>query len=102
MDNDSKNDLVESQYNDPSGLDVRISIHERYSANKYGLHRWVFDHLNLCDSAKILELGCGSGMLWYRNKDRIPKSWELVLTDITHDMSIETKRKLSTINTFCE
>jgi ubiquinone/menaquinone biosynthesis C-methylase UbiE len=100
MDNKIKNDLLESQYKDPSGLDVRIGIHEQYSTNKYGLHRWVFDQLNLSDTARIIELGCGTGMLWYRNKDRIPKSWVLILTDISHGMSIETKRKLSTTSNF--
>jgi len=33
--------LQEVQYKDPSNLDARASLHQRFSRNRQGLHRWM-------------------------------------------------------------
>jgi ubiquinone/menaquinone biosynthesis C-methylase UbiE len=36
--------------------------------------------------AKILELGCGHGLLWKENADRVPSAWDITLSDLSSGM----------------
>jgi len=79
--------LKAEQYRDASNLDARVLIHERFSTNPYGWFQWVFDRLlKLPENAKILELGCGHGLLWKENLNRIPKGWTITLSDLSPGM----------------
>ena len=60
---------------------MRAHLHERFSVNRYGWHRWVFDRLSFAPDCRVLELGCGPGYLWDENRDRIPEGWEITLSD---------------------
>jgi len=59
--------LTSKQYSNTSNLNTRIRLHRRFSINKQGLIVWIFDHIKLPTSSRILELGCGSGDLWLEN-----------------------------------
>ena len=48
--------LLTQQYRNASNLDARMQLHQRFSTNKYGWHRWVFDQLRLPAKARVLEL----------------------------------------------
>jgi len=85
---------LEKQYQDASKLKARLNLHQRFSANKYGWQRWVFDQLKLPDRSLILELGCGPGTLWLENLDRIPSGWEITLSDFSAGMLAEARRNL--------
>ena len=85
---------VSEQYKNASNLHARIGLHERFSTNAYGWHPWVFDHLDLPAQSSILELGCGSGLLWVKNMDRIPEGWEIMLTDLSPGMLEEAQGNL--------
>lgn len=79
--------LKTDQYKDSSNLDARVVIHQRFSTNPYGWFKWVFDTLlKLPVNAKILELGCGHGLLWKENTSRIPTGWNLTLSDLSSGM----------------
>jgi ubiquinone/menaquinone biosynthesis C-methylase UbiE len=79
--------LKSDQYRDSSNLDARVVIHQRFSTNPYGWFKWVFDTLlELPENAKILELGCGHGLLWKENIDRIPAEWNITLSDLSSGM----------------
>jgi ubiquinone/menaquinone biosynthesis C-methylase UbiE len=79
--------LKTDQYRDSSNLDVRIVLHQRFSNNSYGWFTWVFDTLlESPDNAKILELGCGHGLLWRENASRIPAGWDVTLSDLSPGM----------------
>jgi ubiquinone/menaquinone biosynthesis C-methylase UbiE len=78
--------FVKSQYRDPSNLNARIRLHDRFSINKQGWFRWVFDQFDLPAQCAILELGCGDGRLWATNADRIPEGWQVYLSDLTPGM----------------
>jgi len=79
--------LKSDQYRDSSNLDARVMIHQRFSTNPYGWFKWVFDTLlKLPENAKILELGCGHGLLWKENIDRIPAGWNITLSDFSSGM----------------
>ena len=79
--------LKSDQYRDSGNLDARIVIHQRFSTNSYGWFKWIFDTLlSLPEHARILELGCGQGLLWKENIDRIPTGWNITLSDLSSGM----------------
>ena len=89
-----QNYLRKEQYKDESKLETRMNIHEKYSTNQYGFHKWVFDQYNFPEKARVLEVDCGTGLLWQKNRSRIPKInlKDLVLTDYSHGMLENTKK----------
>lgn len=84
--------LRTEQYRDAGNLTARIQLHERFSTNQYGWHRWVFDQFELSPQARILELGCGSGRLWAENQERLPVRWEVILSDFSPGMVEEARQ----------
>ena len=89
---------VEEQYTAPTNLEARISLHVRFSTNKYGWHRWVFDQFEFRRGARVLELGCGVGQLWLDNVGRVPTDWDVTLSDFSEGMLQKTMRNLADSN----
>lgn len=77
---------VRDQYRDSSNLDARIALHERFSTAEQDFHEWVFDHFDFPAHARILEIGCGTGLLWSKNRARISTTWHLTLSDLSLGM----------------
>lgn len=86
--------VVERQYRDASNLNARVALQARFSTNAYGWQRWVFDKLELPPEARVLELGCGPGLLWRENLDRVPEGWSVTLTDASPGMLAEAESHL--------
>ena len=86
--------FVARQYGDAANLDARISLPRRFGAAEEPLPRWIFGQLDLPPDARLLELGCGPGLLWTENLDRIPKGWTATLTDISAGMVREAEGRL--------
>lgn len=82
------------QYRNASNLRARINLHESFSINKEGWMTWFFKQLNLPNNINILELGCGDGSLWVKNLDKIPKGWNITLTDFSQGMLKDAKKNL--------
>ncbi|WP_315114414.1 methyltransferase domain-containing protein [uncultured Clostridium sp.] len=82
------------QYKNASNLRARINIHEKFSSNAQGWMPWYFTKLNIAEEANILELGCGDGSLWLKNIDKVPKSWNISLTDFSQGMLNDTRNNL--------
>ena len=82
------------QYKNSINLCSRINLHDLFSTNKYGWFSWLFDVIGLEGDLNILELGCGNGDFWLRNKGRIPKNCRVTLTDISKGMIGDTKENL--------
>jgi ubiquinone/menaquinone biosynthesis C-methylase UbiE len=61
------------------------------------LHRWVFDQLQLPPESCILELGCGPADLWQQNVGRIPKGWQITLSDASAGMVERAQENLRDI-----
>ena len=88
------------QYRNAANLDARINLHSRFSTNHVNWYRWLFDHFALPEGAQVLELGCGSAKLWRENLGRVPRSWNVTLTDASPGMLEEARRHLEGPTTF--
>lgn len=89
-----QNYLRTEQYQDPDRLNKRIQLHARFSRNKYGWTRWVFEQINIQRGMQILEAGCGMGTLWRENLNRLPREVEVVLVDLSHGMVLDANQSL--------
>ncbi|HEY7350740.1 MAG TPA: methyltransferase domain-containing protein [Ktedonobacterales bacterium] len=87
--------LLNEQYKDASNLNARIQLHARFSTNKRGWNRWLFDQFKIAPGSRILELGCGPGKLWLSNRDRIADDWQITLSDFSPGMLQEAQQNLS-------
>lgn len=87
-------DLVE-QYQNGKNIDARITLHSRCSRNPQSWFSWIYEQMNLAPGMKVLELGCGSGMLWKENEKKIPDGCQILLTDVSTGMLEDTKKNLS-------
>lgn len=85
------------QYSSAANLNARIRLHEKYSINNEGFHEWVFSKMNIHENMKILECGCGPGMLWRKNRNRIPKGCQITLLDMSEGMLREAKNNIEEI-----
>ncbi len=89
--------LLHEQYKDASNLNARIQLHARFSTNKYGWHKWLFDQFQIAPGSRVLELGCGPGLLWASNSERIPADWQITLSDFSPGMLQEAQHTLAQI-----
>ena len=85
--------FVQKQYATAANLNARIALHETYSTAPEHFHDWLFDQIRLPDTARVLEVGCGSGALWERVRARVPKQWRVTLTDFSFGMAHTVREK---------
>ncbi len=79
---------------DASNLNEGVKLMDRFSTNRYGWYPWVFDNIKIKNKDKVLEVGCGNGVLWTKNMDNLHKSIEVTLTEICEEMINEAKLNL--------
>ena len=94
MDTISNQDYLRRQYRDSSNLSARVGLHTRFSTEEYPWFRWVFDYFDIPENGRVLELGCGTGLLWRENLGRIPHGWRLTLSDASQGMVQKTEQSL--------
>lgn len=88
--------LLREQYRDALNLRARMDLIARFGTSNRSTFKWRFDHLDLPPSARILELGCGTGAFWQQNLDRLPLGWEVVVSDFSPGMLDAARRALGT------
>lgn len=82
------------QYANAANFNARIHLHRTFGTNKYPWPFWVFDQLKHSGPARVLELGCGTGLLWTANARRIPADWDITLSDHSAGMLEECRKNL--------
>lgn len=89
--------LRNDQYKNADNLAARAQLHARFSTNKYGWQRWVFDQFdpNMPPHAHIIEFGCGPGWGWAQLGERVPADWEVTLSDFSAGMLEDCKKNLA-------
>ena len=73
------------QYKESQNLQTRINIHA-YSTSNVKWFDWVFEKLDLKPGMRILEIGCGTALLWTSVCDRLPEDLHIYLTDYSAGM----------------
>jgi len=89
--------LLTEQYQTDTNLCSRVGLHELFSTNPQGWHRWLFAQFEIPARARVLELGCGTGALWQANGDRIRSGWRVTLSDFSSGMVEACKARLATL-----
>lgn len=85
---------VLEQYQNPDNLQSRINIHA-YSTSTQGWMEWVYERLALQPGENVLELGCGTGLLWMERTHLLPEGLRLTLTDRSEEMLGQTRQNLA-------
>jgi ubiquinone/menaquinone biosynthesis C-methylase UbiE len=93
--------LLTGQYRDGSNLNARAALHLRFGTATAGWFDWVMGQLaEVPAEARIVEIGCGPGLLWRHAGDRIPSGWQVDLTDFSRGMVTEARRHVAADNQF--
>ncbi|HPH94397.1 MAG TPA: methyltransferase domain-containing protein [Anaerolineaceae bacterium] len=87
--------LIGEQYRTAANLSSRIDIHQRFSTNPQGWTSFVFEHLNLNSCEKVIELGCGTALLWQINLPRVPQNLSVSLFDLSQGMASTARNHLN-------
>lgn len=85
---------VKEQYKNSSNLLARQSLHS-LNTNKLDWHVWFFERMAIPENSKILELGCGNGVLWKINKQAIKENWDITLSDFSEGMLQYSKQNIN-------
>ncbi|MCR4789124.1 MAG: class I SAM-dependent methyltransferase [Lachnospiraceae bacterium] len=85
---------VKKQYGTADKLNIRISLHKKYSENKQGFGNWIFSNYQIKDGMSVLELGCGTGEMWLEKGDIIKRCKKLILSDLSEGMLQTAKENL--------
>lgn len=81
IDNMSSKNIIKEQYKNTDNLKLRKHLHEKYSVNKIGFQKWMFEQYPFRDRIKVLELGSGRGELWnYYFENKMLQSYEMDIT----------------------
>lgn len=88
---------VKEQYKSDKNLNIRSNLHS-YNINKIDFDKWCFDQINFPSNARVLELGCGTGKFWLKNKENIDKSLDITLSDFSKSMIKIAKDKLKEVD----
>ncbi len=86
--------LLKEQYRDSSKLKARLELHARFSTSKCSFSSWVFDQIEKKESLRILEVGCGDGVFWSDNIQRVLPNWDITLSDFSGGMVKDAGQKL--------
>lgn len=90
----TEEEKIQEQYRTSGNLEKRIRLHD-YSTSAQGWMEWVYERLGLREGEEVLELGCGTGLLWQANVHRLPPGLHLTLTDRSEGMLEKAKDNLS-------
>ena len=85
---------LKTQYRDASNISARIRLHHEFSTNPQGWFPWVYEQCEIADGQLILEVGCGNGALWTENRDKLPASLAITLSDVSSGMLRDARRSI--------
>lgn len=91
-------DIIQ-QYKDSTNIDIRIRLHDQYSINPLHWFEWLYSKYHIEKDMHVLEIGCGSGELWQKNRELIPQA-SIILSDISQGMIKDVQETLGDMKQF--
>jgi len=88
--------ILKEQYKNDDNLKLRRSLHDKYSVNKIGFQKWMFEQYPFYPKMKILELGSGNGELWnyyFENETLLGYGMDITLSDFSEGMVAHMQKK---------
>lgn len=83
----------DDQYSNENRLNARIQVY-CYTENREYLQVFMFRHMDFTGIEKVVDLGCGNGLLWKRNLADIPEKLHIMLSDISPGMTKAAREAL--------
>src|SRR6218665_2722639 len=84
---------LEEQYKDETNLQKRIQIHQ-YGVAKESWYDFLKTNISLTDNCKVLEIGCGTGILWKFLLESKPSVQQIILSDFSEGMLLKSEENL--------
>lgn len=88
---------IKEQYNNDKNLNLRNHFHN-YNTNEIDWDIWCFKKMEFSKNDRILELGCGNGKFWEKNKKEIENSLNITLSDFSKSMIESARKNLKKVN----
>ncbi|WP_294406762.1 methyltransferase domain-containing protein [uncultured Clostridium sp.] len=88
---------VKEQYKNDKNLKLRSNLHS-YNINKIDWDKWCFDNMEFPTEGRVLELGCGTGKFWKKNKGRIKEGLNICVSDFSRSMLKSAEENLKEVN----
>lgn len=86
--------VVKQQYKNADKLNIRIALHEKYSTNKVPFGDWIVSNYDIKPESRVLELGCGTGIIWKNYMHLLDNGSQMILSDFSEGMLNEAKENL--------
>ena len=87
--NMSSKTVIKEQYKSTDNLKLRKNLHDKYSINKIGFQKWMFEQYPFYPKMKVLELGSGRGELWkyyFESEELQGYEMDITLSDLSDGM----------------
>ena len=88
----SQREEVAKQYLKSDNLEKRINIHD-YSTSNVNWYDFLLDKCGFKEGMNILDIGCGNGLFWDREKNLLPDNINIYLVDNSKAM-LEAARQI--------
>lgn len=85
---------LKNQYQNAANITARIRLHSEYSVNPQGWFPWIMQQCDLQPGMRVLEVGCGNGALWTKNREYLPADLQVILSDQSEGMLRDAQRAL--------
>jgi SAM-dependent methyltransferase len=100
---DQREYLRTVQYADDTRLSARARLHARYRTTTVPWFAWLVGLVDWPAGARVLDAGCGNGMIWSETVGSVPRHLRLTLTDLSPGMvaaaaSAATRAKVAVID----
>jgi SAM-dependent methyltransferase len=78
--------LRDTQYKTTANFDARVALHTKCSTATKGWFDWLVDQINWDQSHDVLEVGCGTGLLWGFVPSSVTLDQDITLIDLSQTM----------------
>lgn len=90
--------LKDNQYKNQVSLNARIRLHQQFTIAEEEWFAWVWRHVNPQPGERILEVGCGTGEFWRKNRSQIPAGLCATLVDLSYGMVQDARGNIQSLS----